>query len=108
MPENLEEFAIFALGIIESLASGSMDPNRALALFFNAENCLHVRKAIKNETADRIMSHGVQLSDLFDVLPLREAKREFKNELKVMKALCLQLVEKKVGRARRALPTAKR
>ena len=39
------------------------------------------------------MSRGVQLPDLFDVLPLADSQREFKRELALMRALCLRLLE---------------
>jgi hypothetical protein len=48
-----------------------------------------------DKTADAIMSHGVQLPDLFDVLPREEAHREFQRELAIMRALCLKLLEEK-------------
>jgi hypothetical protein len=34
------------------------------------------------------MGRGVQLADLFDVLPVEEAHREFQHELQAMKVLC--------------------
>ncbi|MBI1925269.1 hypothetical protein HYR99_13590 [Candidatus Poribacteria bacterium] len=67
----------------------------ALRLFFHAENCLFVRKHLKEKIADPIMSHGVQLPDLFDALPAEEAQREFQRELKTIHALCLKLLEDK-------------
>jgi len=37
---------------------------------------------------DKVMSHGVQLPDLFDALPADEAHRQFQRELATMRALC--------------------
>jgi len=45
--------------------------------------------------ADAVMSHGVQLPDLFEALPTAEAQREFQRELATMRALCLKLLEQK-------------
>ena len=61
--------------------------------FYCADNCLFVRKALKDKTADRIMSHGVQLPDLFNALPIEEAQREFFHELSTIRSLCLMLLE---------------
>ena len=41
------------------------------------------------------MSHGVQLPDLFAILPPEEAHREFHRELATMRTLCLKLLEGK-------------
>ena len=41
------------------------------------------------------MSHGVQLPDLFEALPTKEAHREFQRELATMRSLCLKLLEGK-------------
>jgi hypothetical protein len=94
-PEGrLSIFAVVTLGIIESLANGSLSTKDVVLLFFNADNCVHVRKHLKDKLADRIMSHGVQLPDLFDVLPAEEAQRQFLHELNVMRSLCFQLIDK--------------
>lgn len=42
------------------------------------------------------MSRGVQLPDLFDVLPIEEAQREFQREMMKLHALCLSLLEQKL------------
>lgn len=88
-------FALLSLGLIESLANGLVSASEALQVFFRAENCLYVRRTLRDKTADRIMSHGVQLPDLFDALPPEEAHREFQRELSQMRALCLKLLEHK-------------
>jgi hypothetical protein len=93
--QQLVVFAWLNLGIIESLANGLLSATNALRVFFHTENCLFVRKQLRNKTADAIMSHGVQLPDLFDVLPREEAHREFQRELAIMRALCLKLLEDK-------------
>jgi hypothetical protein len=91
--DRLALFALINLGIIESLANGLASPMEAVRHFYFADNCLFVRKTLKDKTADRVMSHGVQLPDLFDALPIDEAQREFLHELASMRALCLQLLE---------------
>src|SRR4051794_15223484 len=78
-------FAILCLGIIESLAHGMIAATDAVRIFFHADNCLFVWKVLRDKTADRIMSHGVQLPDLFSVLPPEEAHREFQRELATMR-----------------------
>ena len=93
--DRLTVFALINLGIIESLANGSMSATDAVRLFFNADNCLYVRKQLKEKLADRVMSHGVQLADLFDCLPTERAQREFLHELASMRSLCLKLVDGK-------------
>lgn len=93
--QQVASFALLCLGIIESLAGGLVSVTDALRLFFHAENCLFVRKNLKQKIADQIMSHGVQLPDLFDALPAEEAYREFQRELARMHSLCLKLLEEK-------------
>ena len=84
-------FALLNLGIVEMLANGAWSSADAIRLFFNAENCLYVRKC-KDRVADKIMSHGVQLSDLFDLLPAKQAQQEFQRELGTIRSLSLQLL----------------
>ena len=91
--DRLTIFAVVRLGIIESLANGSLNAKEVVLRFFNADNCLHVRKHLKNKLADKIMSHGVQLPDLFDILPLEEAQRQFLHELRAMRSLCFRLID---------------
>jgi hypothetical protein len=93
--QQITSFALLCLGVIESLTSGSIGVSDAFRLFFHAENFLFVRKTLKEKVADQIMSHGVQLPDLFDVLPAEEAQRQFLYELTKMHALCLRLLEGK-------------
>lgn len=91
---QLEFFALLNLGLVQSLASGVLSALEAIQRFYNAENCLYVRKHLRSKTADTIMSHGVQLPDLFASLPAEEAQREFFHELEKMRSLCLKLLEK--------------
>ena len=90
--QRLALFALLTLGILESLAHGLLSASDALRVFFHAENCLFVRKHLRNKTADAVMSHGVQLPDLFEALPPAEAQRAFQRELATMRALCLKLL----------------
>jgi len=88
-------FALLNLGIVESLANGLLSAADAVHLFFHADNCLFVRKRMRDKTADEIMSRGVQLPDLFEMLPSDEAQRAFQHELATIRGLCLKLLGKK-------------
>ncbi len=102
--QQLAVFALLNLGITQSLAGGVMSSEDAIRLFYNADNCLYVRKHLKNKDADAIMSRGVQLPDLFNFLPVAEAHREFTRELEIIRSLCLRLLD----RARPAANLTKR
>ena len=91
--QQLALLALLTLGMLESLANGLLSATDALQVFFHTENCLFVRKQFRDKLADAIMSHGVQLPDLFAVLPPEEAQREFQRELATIRALCLKLLE---------------
>ncbi len=93
--EQKSIFALLNLGILESLDNGSMSAIQAVTVFFHADNCQFVRNHLHDRSADQIMSHGVQLSDLFMVLPPQEAQREFQRELMTMRLLSRSLLEEK-------------
>jgi hypothetical protein len=93
--QQQELFALLNLGLIQSLASGVLSPTEAVERFYHAENCLYVQKHFRQKEAHTIMSHGVQLPDLFEWLPAEEAQREFYHELETIRSLCLKLLEKK-------------
>lgn len=96
IPEQpLTLFALLNLGILDSLTNGIMSATDALRIFFNAENCLFIHQHLRDRSADDIMSRGVQLPDLFDILPPAEAQREFQRELMKMRTLCLALLEER-------------
>ena len=78
-------FSLINLGLVESLAGGILSATDAVRVFYRGENCLFVHDQIKNKVADEIMSRGVQLPDLFDVLTSQEAIREFQRELAEMR-----------------------
>lgn len=99
--QKLALFALLNLGLVQSLASGIISADEAIQFFYNADNCLYVRKHLRNKRADAIMSHGVQLSDLFEYLPAGKAYREFTRELEAMRSHCLVLLSK-------AQPTTRR
>ena len=92
--QQLELFALLNLGIAQSLASGVISATESIQRFYHADNCLYVRKHLRSKQANAIMSHGVQLPDLFDCLPAEEAQREFSHELEKIRSLCLKLLEK--------------
>ncbi len=91
--DRLAAFAVFNLGLVESLASGAIGATAAVRDFYHYENCIYVNEKLKDKFAARIMSHGIQLPDLFDALPIEEAHREFSRELAAMRALCLKILE---------------
>lgn len=85
-------FALLTLGVVELLVTGAMSSAEAVRLFFHADNCLYVRNKLRDKVADKIMSHGVQLIDLFEVLPSKEAQQQFQRELGSIRGLCLRLL----------------
>ena len=95
LEQKLALLAWLNLGIIESLGRGHLTPADAIRIFFNGENCLFVRQELGDENADMIMSCGVQLPDLFDVLPADKAQQEFQSELSTMRSLCVNILEAK-------------
>ncbi len=101
----LRTFALLNIGIADSLDAGNLKTADAVALFFNAENCRFVRTKLHDKKADEIMSRGVQLHDLFEALPQREAKRELQHELHAIRTLCSRLLKSKPTR-RVVKPTA--
>ena len=94
LAQQLELFALLNLGMVQSLVSGILSATEAIQRFYHADNCLYVRKHLRNREANAVMSHGVQLPDLFDSLPAEEAQREFLHELEMMRSLGLKLLEK--------------
>jgi Protein of unknown function (DUF3969) len=86
-------FALLNLGIVESLANGALSAVDATRFFYNAKNCQYVRKKLLDKSADDVMSHGVQLEDLFAALPEQEAQQEFQRELGSIRTLCLGLLD---------------
>ncbi len=95
LDQKLALFAWLNLGLVESLANGLMTATDAVRILFNAKNSLFVRRDLTDHTAEAIMSHGVQLADLFDALPAEEAQREFQRELATIRSLCLSILEEK-------------
>lgn len=93
--EQVALFALLSLGIVESLSTGLVSASECLQLFFHVDNCLFVRKQLRVKVADQIMSHGVQLADLFDALPADQAQREFHRELAELRNLSLGLLGQK-------------
>jgi hypothetical protein len=91
--EQLKFFARLILGVIEELDQGLISATDAVQEIYNSDNCLFIRKHFREKLPDRIMSHGVQLPDLFDALPAELAYREFKHELAAMRSLCLKLLD---------------
>ena len=95
IPQQREFFALLNLGLVQSLASGVLSPTEVVERFYHADNCLYVQKHFRQKEANAVMSHGVQLPDLFECLPAEEAQREFYHELETIRSLCLKLLEKR-------------
>jgi hypothetical protein len=91
--QQLALFALMSLGILDTLNNGLLIASDSLRLFFHAKNCLFPHQQLRNHAADEIMSRGVQLPDLFDILPAEQAQREFQRELTHMRSLCLALLD---------------
>ncbi|HCP99748.1 MAG TPA: hypothetical protein DIT99_03200 [Candidatus Latescibacteria bacterium] len=53
-----------------------------------------MRKHFRHREANAIMSHGVQLPDLFDSLSPQEAQRDFLHKLEMIRSLRLKLLGK--------------
>jgi hypothetical protein len=102
--QKLEAFAMLNLGIVQSLWSGVLAPESAIERFYNAENCLYVRRRIRDATCDEIMSRGVQLGDLLEILPAGEAQRAFSLELDTIRNLCLKLLSTEGPRRKNVRP----
>lgn len=90
--QRITSFAVICLGIVELLTRGAISPSEGLRLFFHGNNCRYIREHFAHTEADEIMSHGVQLPDLFDTLPAEQAQQEFQRELATIRALCLRLL----------------
>jgi hypothetical protein len=93
--QKLQLFALVNLGLVQSLASGVITTTEAVKKFYHADNCLYVRKHLRNPEANAVMSRAVQLPDLLDALAKDEAQREFYQELEEIRAICLKLLVKK-------------
>ena len=92
--EQLEVFALLNLGLVQSLTCGVLSAKETIPHFYNADNCFFVRDHLKSKVANTIMSHGVQLPDLFNLLSGDEAQREFYHELEKIRSMSLKLLEK--------------
>jgi len=91
--QQITSFALLSLGVVESLVGEAVTASGAVELFFHADNCLFVRRLLRQAIADEIMSRGVQLPDVFEALPTEEAQQEFQRELAEMRSLSLKLLE---------------
>ena len=48
VPHQLEFFALLNLGLVQSLASGILGATEAIQRFYHADNCLYVRRQLRN------------------------------------------------------------
>lgn len=93
--EKSQKLAVFAglnLAMLASIDAKGKALSEITAGFYNATNCQYVKRSIKHKEADELMSRGVQLSDLFEVLPRRTAEAELKVEKNAMRAICYKLL----------------
>jgi hypothetical protein len=86
-------FAMLVFGVVERLESGSLSPEQSIREFFGAKNCLFVSERMKSRLANEVMGIGVQLDDLFRILPPSTAKRAFKQNLESIRSLCHRLLK---------------
>lgn len=91
--DRLALFAWLNLGIVESLTRGILKPEEAVRIFFHGDNCLFVKTEFGEETAEEIMSRGVQLNDIFESLATERAEHEFQKELALMQSLSLSILQ---------------
>ncbi len=89
-------FSFLVMGLLVSMENGITSAEDSVRLFFNAANCLYIRKQMRVKLADEIMSRGVQLPDVIEILPGGESHRAFQHELASMRALCLKLLESRL------------
>jgi len=90
---KLAQFVVLNLQLIQSLEEEKMTADGAVLFFYNADNCLYVKRIFKgNADAQDLMARGIQLPDLFTVLPVAKARKEFRKELKIMRAASRRLL----------------
>src|SRR3954468_13949821 len=70
--QPLALFAVTSLGIVDSLAAGSLTPTQAIHAFFHGKNIQYAKKKLNDQRANEIMGRGVQLADLFDAMPWKK------------------------------------
>ncbi len=97
--ERLRTFAYLARGVIDELADGTLTPEAGISAFFDYENIAYVDRTLRNKHAIDIMSRGVQLPDLFDILAPAVAKQELKNEIAKMRKACQKLTGRTLAAA---------
>lgn len=90
--QKLTVFGALNLAMVQSIDSKGASLGDVTAGFYNAANCLYVKRSLRHKDADELMSRGVQLADLFEVLPRRQAEVELKCEKDAMRAICYKLL----------------
>jgi hypothetical protein len=92
--QKLTTFAMLSLGIVEALENATSTPEEMVRNFYSGDNCLYVRRRLKDKAADEIMSRGVQLPDLFDALNEHEANDALRTELESIRSLSLGILRR--------------
>lgn len=72
--QKLTVFAALNLAMVQSIDRRGAALGDVTAGFYNAKNCLYVKRSLRQKDAEELMSRGVQLADLFDVLPRKQAE----------------------------------
>jgi hypothetical protein len=90
--QRLAVFAALNLAMVQSIDRKGASLGDVTAGFYNGSNCLYVKRSLRQKDADELMSRGVQLADLFEVLPRRQAEAELKREKDAMRAICYKLL----------------
>lgn len=91
-PQKLAVFAALNLAMVQSIHSKGSGLGEVTAGFYNSTNGLYVKRSLRNKDAEELMSRGVQLADLFEVLPRRQAEAELKRERNAMRIICYKLL----------------
>lgn len=91
-PQKLTVFAALNLAMVRSIDRKGAALDDITAGFYNAKNCLYVKRSLRQREADELMSRGVQLVDLFAALPRKQAEAELKREKDAMRAICDKLL----------------
>ncbi len=74
---SLGMFVVLNLGVIELLRSGTLAAEEGAVRFYHSQNCVYVRRTLRNPLCDEIMSRGARLPDLIDSLTPARARRKY-------------------------------
>lgn len=90
--QKLTVFAALNLAMVQSIDRRGAALDEVTSGFYNAKNCLYVKRSLRQKDAEDLMSRGVQLADLFAALPRKQAEAELKREKDAMRGICNKLL----------------